>query len=280
MIEDRTRTAQGVRGGAFRRGASLGMAAGLAFGCDGQADPSYRGEPLMTVSGQVEAGLNVGEVEVGVLWVTSTGDFSLECTGEANASGAPSACAEACGEVTCETLAAWEACVDACPDVTFSIANAVTPSVPFLTGGVGQTTPAVGEFPAQFSLDILEPPPDEALIASTTGERLAIGLFVVVNPGSAPFRFDLSEPPDYPEWLLGGSDSHMLVYSPDGLTEDSLWSQASGLTFGTGFHLIEVTLVPEDSEEDDTLVVVPGGDASQVGLRIASPDSIAWPLLF
>jgi len=207
------------------------------------------------------------------------GDFSIECTGEANANGAPSACAEACGEVTCETLEAWEACVDRCPDVTFSIANAVTSPVPFLTGGVGQTTPAVGEFPAQFSLDILAPPPDEALIASTTGERLAIGLFVVVDPGGAPFRLDLSEP-GYPEWLLGGSDSHLLVYTPDGLTEDSLWAQATGLTFGTGFQLIEVTLAPEDSEEDDTLVVAPGGDASQVGLRIASPDTIAWPLLF
>ena len=62
-----------------------------------------------------------------------------------------------------------EACVEACPDVDYMISDARTDLC--FTGGVGQTTPAVGEFPAQFSLDILEPPPEEALITAQSASR-------------------------------------------------------------------------------------------------------------
>jgi len=279
MMESRMNEGDARGGRMLALVAASALVAGFVYGCDGQADPSYRGEPLMSVSGRVETGLSVGEVEVGVLWLTSGSDFAIECTGEANADGEPSACAEACGVVTCETLDAWDACASSCPDVTFVVSEVSTPSVPFLTGGVGQTTPAVGEFPAQFSLDILEPPPDEVLIASTTGERLAIGLFVALDPGGAPFRIDLSELPDYPEWLLGGSESHMLVYTPDGLDPESLWSQASGLVIESGFHLIALT-PPAEADQDPELSAVPSGDATQISLRIGSPDGIVWPVLF
>lgn len=81
--------------GASRRkylGMSLLAVAALGSGpgCDSQADPSYRGEPLLSVAGQVEAALRVGEVEVGILWLTASGEFDLECSGEVvTASGAP-----------------------------------------------------------------------------------------------------------------------------------------------------------------------------------------------
>jgi len=277
MIENGYAKVGCVRGGRAPWGGALGLVLAMGFGCEGQADPSYRGEPLLTVDGRVEAGLSTGGVEVGVLWLTSDSDFDLVCTGEANASGQPSACAAACGAITCEALEAWDECVSSCPDVTEVLVDVRTPSVPFLTGGVGQTTPAVGEFPAQFSLDILEPPPAEALIGSTTGERVAIGLFAALDPAGAPFRIDLSQLPSYPSWLLGGSESHMLVFSPDGVPEGSLWSQASGLTLEPGFHLLEV-LRGEEGEQETRLA--PEGAASQVSLRIAPPDSIAWPLLF
>lgn len=262
--------------GVLRLSVALGVAAGLAEGCDGQADSTYQGEPLISISGQVEAGLSVGDVEVGVLWLTSTSVFSLECTGEANADGAPSPCAEACGEVTCEALEAWDACVSNCPDVTFAISNASTPMVPFLTAGVGQTTAAIGEFPAQFSLDILEPPPPEALIASSTGEQLGIGLFVALDPAGAPFRADLSELRHLPGWVLGGSESHILVFSPGGIPEGSVWALASG-PLESGFHLL-AAIPSEEDGVDPELEIVSSGEASQVSLRIAPADSIAWPL--
>ena len=280
MVENRMNPPNRRGGGrALRRGAAAALLAGLGYGCDGQADPSYRGEPLMRVSGRVEAGLSVGTVEVGVLWLTSSSDFAIICTGEANANGAPSACAEACGEITCQTLDAWDACASSCPDVTFVVSEVTTSSVPFLTGGVGQTTPTVGEFPAQFSLDILEPPPDEVLIASSTGERLALGLFVALDPAGAPFRIDLGELPNYPEWLRGGSESHMLVYTPDGLDAESLWSQASRLVIESGFHLVALA-PPTEADQDPGLSAVPSGSLSPISLRIGSADTIAWPVLF
>jgi hypothetical protein len=277
MIENGKTDIQRVSGGRVPRIGALGLALAVG-GCDGQAEPSYRGEPLMSVSGRVEAGLSSGEVEVGVLWLTSDSEFDLVCTGEASASGQVSACALACGEITCATLDAWDACASSCPDVTEVVVDVRPPSAPFLTGGVGQTTPVVGEFPAQFSLDILEPPPAEALIASTTGERLAIGSFAALDPSGAPFRVDLSQLPSYPPWLLGGSESHILVFTPDGVPEGSLWSQASGLTLEPGFHLLEV--LAAEADEQGELRRVPDGEASQVSLRIAPPDTIAWPLMF
>src|SRR5688572_231965 len=177
-------------------GRGVGLVTGLAWsfalgsGCgEGQADPSYEGEPLLSVNGQVEAELSVqNEVEVGVLWLVASTDFDLVCTAEVETESEPSTCVEACGEFNCRTLEAWEACVDQCSDVTYIWVEAQTPSIPFITGGIGQTTPVVGQFPAQFSLDILEPPPPEALIGSSTGERLAIGLLVALDPAGAPWR--------------------------------------------------------------------------------------------
>lgn len=67
-------------------------ALGIAPGCDSQVDPGYRGEPLLSVAGQVEAALSAGEVEVGILWLTASRDFAVECTGEAETvGGEPSA---------------------------------------------------------------------------------------------------------------------------------------------------------------------------------------------
>jgi len=261
--------------------AAIGVAAlGIGVGCESQADPSYRGEPLLSVAGQVEAALRVGEVEVGILWLTTSGDFDLLCTGEAETvNGEPSACVAACGEITCATLEAWGECVENCGDVTGVSLLADTPPE-FVSGGIGQTTPAAGEFPAQFSLDILEPPPQSALIGSTTGERLAVGLFVALDPAGAPFQLDGSQP-DLPDWLLGSSASHALVFTPDGIAESSVWFTALGLTMAPGYQLMQLPTAcePSDEECDAGLALQPAPDAStaQVDLRIGPP--IALPLL-
>jgi hypothetical protein len=262
--------------------ASLAIA--LALGCDSQADPAYQGEPLATVDGRVESALSVGDVEVGVLWLTAesseqcSDSFELICTGEVTVLAEPSACADACGEADCESLEEWEACVEACPDVTNVIAEAKTPLC--ITGGVGQTTPAVGAFPAQFSLDILEPPPAEALIGSATGERLAYGVFVAVDPAGAPWRLDLTQLPDFPDWLLGGSDSHFLLYTPDSITASSTYGAAFQSELAPGFHLMQTFLEIDGDEEVAGARPAPPGDAAEVLLVIGPPESIALPLPF
>jgi hypothetical protein len=163
--------------------------------------------------------------------------------------------------------------------------EARTPASTFLTGGIGQTTPAVGEFPAQFSLDILEPPPPEAMMRSSTGDTLALGLFVALDPSGAPWRFDLSQP-EQPSWLLGGSLSHVVLFAPEALSEDSVWSRALGFAPGQGYQLMELSpLTCDDSDADCTEdqealgVPVPEGDASHVSLVIGPPGQVALPFL-
>jgi hypothetical protein len=263
------------------RAAALGVSLAFGLGCDGQAEPSYRGEPLVSVSGQVDAALTTGDVGVGILWLTASSDFDLVCTGTSQPSSEASACVAACGEVTCEGLEAWGDCAESCPEVTEVLLDVRTSSMPFVTGAVGQTTAAVGEFPAQFSLDILEPPPADALIGSATGQRLALGFFVAIDPAGEPWRIDLTDGSGYPEWLMGASESHYLMYTPESLPDSSIWSAAfGGLTLGPGYHLMEVLPDPGEKEENPGPPAreVPEGDASQVLLRIAPPDTIAWPL--
>ena len=267
-------------------GAVALAAAALSLGCDSQADSSYRGEPLLSVTGHVEAALRAGPVEVGLLWLTLSGVFDLTCTGEVEtASGEASACVASCGEVQCANLESWAQCAESCSDVQSVFVEARTPASTFLTGGIGQTTPAVGEFPAQFSLDILEPPPPEALMRSATGDTLALGLFVALDPSGAPWRFDLSQP-EQPSWLLGGSMSHVVVFAPEALSENSVWSEALGFTPGPGYQLVELTQTVCDDPEADCLegqdalgVPVPEGDASQVSLVIGPPGEVALPFL-
>jgi hypothetical protein len=265
-------------------GSSLGAAvlgvvcSAVGLGCESQAAPSYRGEPLLSVTGQVEAALSVGQAEVGILWLTTSGDLALVCTGEVEtASGGPSECVDACGTPTCINLEAWDACIESCSDVQSVFVQSRLADGVFINGGIGQTTPVVGEFPAQFSLDILEPPPAEALIGSATGERVAVGLFVAVDPAGAPWHLDdLSH---LPAWLLGGSESHILLFSPDGFSESSVWATAFSFTMAPGYQLVAQLPGPPEDPESTSLVPVPAGDAQQVRLRIAPPDTIAWPLL-
>lgn len=284
MIETRQTKAGRARPTRYFGILALGAAAaGAGPGCDSQADPGYQGEPLLSVAGQVEAALSVGEVEVGILWLTASGQFDLECIGEVvTMSGEPSECAAACGEITCDSLAqGWGDCVEACADVAEVYEFVLPPADFFLNGGIGQTTPAVGEFPAQFSLEILEPPPPSALIGSRTGERLAVGLFVAIDPAKAPFTLDSSQPGP-PDWLLGSSSSHALMFAPDGIPESSVWSEGLQLTLAPGYTLMQMVPLACDPPSDDCsggaeLLPVPDASASEISLRIGPP--IALPLL-
>jgi hypothetical protein len=258
-----------------------------ALGCDAQVDTAYQGEPLLTIQGQVEAPLSVGPVEVGVLWlrpVQQPLDVAVECSivfsGET-----PSACVAACGTPSCDDLArleAWEACAGECegPDgLSEIIVNVVGDRL--FNGAVGQTTPVEGAFPAQFRLDLLTPPPDDVLSRGGTGEHLAIGLFVALDPAGAPFELDLDATP-FPSWLMGGSGSHVLMYSPNGVPSDSDWGSLLGYGVESGFHLVSIerstnVQVSED-EEEVAFMPVSAAAASQVQLTVADPASIDWPL--
>lgn len=272
---------RGVRRGAGRRAvvlASFGGCLGLAgAGCDAQVDPAYEGEPLITIGGTVQAPLSVGDIEVGILWFRPANDpfedgaqCVLELSGEE-----PSACVAACGTPSCDDvprLEAWSDCASQCegPDGIESIIIE-TRFNDIFSGAVGQTTPVEGTFPAQFQLALLEPPPDGVLGRSRTGERVALGVFVALDPDGAPFELALEELPSFPPWVLGGSESHMLVFTPDGVAQGSGWHDALGFELDAGFQLFEIA-----GEEYGP---VPASAATEVQLTVADPTTLDFPLL-
>jgi hypothetical protein len=276
------------------------VSSGLAgSGCDAQVDPTYRGEPLLTISGRVESALSAGDVEVGVLWLTPTSE-QLEIEGECFielSAEPPGPCAAACGTPSCDDVLAfnaWSQCADACDGPTgidFSFVNVRLGREGLLfAGAVGKTVPAQGEFPAQFHLDVLEPPPEDVLIRSSTGERIAAGLFVALDPAGAPFVLAQDEP-GAPPWLLGGSNSHLLMFAPDGVSRGSDWGKLLSLEVEPGLRLLEIVLVAAEeevvgddvsadvAEEDlaEEYVPVQDSEAAEVRLIVADPTTFRWP---
>jgi hypothetical protein len=226
---------------------ALSMAA--VQGCDAQADPGYPGEPLVRLQGRVEA-LQSGasEADVGVLWLTSSADD--ECTGPEPTcmlvtGGTVSAdtdftCLSSCGAtpecIDSAALESWQACHEDCGspvEVFHELRYRACAS-----GAVGQRAPVVGAFPAQFGLDVLLPPPAAALLASNTGERLALGYFVAIAPDVEALNVGLEDGP--PPWLLGGSETHVLLYAADAITAESSWGTYLGAAYAPGYHLLRV----------------------------------------
>jgi hypothetical protein len=123
------------------------------------------------------------------------------------------------------------------------------------------------------------------MLSDTRGETLAIGLFVALDPAGTPWRFDLSQP-EQPSWLLGASTSHVVLFAPAAISEDSAWSETLGFSPGPGYQLVELSQSACDDPEadcadgEDTLgTPVPAGNASQVSLVIGPPGQVALPLL-
>jgi len=260
-----------------------------ALGCDAQAGPDYQGEPLITINGRVEAPLSVGEVEVGILWLRSTevpAELSRDCRVELSGE-TPSACVAACGTPSCDDLdglRTWDECSQQCEGPTgVSSINYEENVYLALDAALGQRTAVEGEFPAQFRLDLLEPPPADALTLSSSGEALGIGLFIALDPAGAPFETDLQQPA-FPPWLLGGSGSHLLLFSEAAVTPDTEWGQLLEMGFGPGFQLVELhreAVADDDGGQhvDTALLPVSERAAMRVDLTVADPATIDWPLI-
>ena len=225
-------------------GSMLLLVAGQA--CEAQVDAGYQGEPLVTLAGQVETQqASPAGADVGVLWLAGAPED--ECSGPQRselgfATGMASdevdvACTDACGSPAyLQNVEAWESCMRAC-GVDAHAGSIISYSV-CGSGAIGQTTPVFGDFPAQFSLDVLRPPPARALMASDTGERVALGYFVALSPQAGSLDLSLRDGP--PPWLLGGSETHVLMYAADTISSDSSWGFYLGGRYGRGYHLLRV----------------------------------------
>ncbi|HTV20372.1 MAG TPA: hypothetical protein VMG12_16930 [Polyangiaceae bacterium] len=221
-------------------------------GCDAQAEPGYPGEPLLRLQGRVEAlqsgASTADEADVGVLWLRSSADD--ECTGPeptcqlitglSYSAETDVECLAACEStpdcLDTASVERWQACQEGCGnpvEVQHELRYRACASA-----AVGQRAPVVGAFPAQFGLDVLLPPPESALLASSTGERVALGYFVAIASGADALDVALEDSP--PEWLIGGSETHVLLYAADAISAESSWGAYLGEAFTAGFHLLRV----------------------------------------
>lgn len=125
--------------------------------------------------------------------------------------------------------------------------------------GFGESVAEVeGEFPAQFSLALYEPPPEHVLhnpaepwvfpeghpFDPADEATIAIGQIVAVAK-------DANGDPD-PSAVLGGAEGHLVLYAETDIEEGSLTAEMIGASAPAGYHLVEV--LPQDPEAEEDVV--------------------------
>jgi hypothetical protein len=272
---------------------TLCAAGPLAFGagCDPQADPGYGGERLARLQGTVSSeAAPTTEADVGLLWMRPTADPACEgpvlgCA--AGGGGSDDVCIQACAfdYASCDVEAgeAYVACVEACGG---------TASFEVLWGlcegaGVGERVAVDGVFPARFTLDLLGPPPDEAVRADADGLRAAVAYIVAVDRSVRDIEVDLGTQAGVSA-IVGGAPGHLLVYAAQELPATSEWGRyLGGETFAPGYHL--VTSTPREPQCDDAggcsgndghvRAPAPAGLDTEIEIELAPFADVAWPEL-
>ena len=274
--------------------AHLGLAAAVAVACSPQVDPGYSGEPLATIRGAVTAEASATAADVAVLWFSNESGLcegpSFNCS--AGIGGPEGIGAEECvdancgaspGECTPEAQDSYAACVAACGWV-WSYSPAFELCV---DSAAGERVSVSGEFPAAFTLDLYQPPPESALLVDADGLRVAYGWFIVAASDAETIALDLNEAP--PSSIIGGTGSHVLIYAADPVPADSSWGRFLGGAYEPGFHILEV--IPAET----TCKPLPWGNGTycsttstryapspddldtEIGVILTAFDKIPWP---
>ncbi len=266
-----------------------------SYACSPQVDNNYSGEPLASIRGAVSSNAAPTAADVAVLWFSNQGG---ECTGPiTSCSGGGGGdveaieCAEACGPMpdVCDAASheVYGACVQACGwSHSFQISWDLC-----VDGASGERVSVEGEFPAAFTLDLFQPPPDDALLADADGLRLAYGWFIVADPDVETITLSLYDDAP-PQAIIGGSGTHVLIYAADPITADSNWGQYFGSALEVGYHVVEVVPgvscdePPVDPEPGYTCFATPNTYAlsaedlaTEISVELAAFETIAWPSL-
>lgn len=275
---------------------SLALCAAVQLACDPQVGADYQGEPLGSISGQVstrDAGGST-DANVAVLWFSSSDQYECEGPSQACAIGAGGPedqfeCIEACGhpfECDEEILTEWKACVDACggeASADFSVSWELC-----VDSAVGEMVPVTGQFPAAFTLDLFQPPPEEALLTGEDGLAVAFGWFIAADDDLSAIDFSAIEDAP-PEGIVGGSETHVLIYAAQDVPADSPWGEFLGGAYTPGYHVVQVVQgmqvcdVPDNPDNcwfhPPTLAPAPNDLATEIELVLGSFYDIAWPVV-
>ncbi|MEZ4380345.1 MAG: hypothetical protein R3A79_03300 [Nannocystaceae bacterium] len=261
----------------------------LVAGCDADPELRPRGEPMAAIRGSITSTNAAPAADIGVLWF---GDGAGQCRGPQRSCGAggggsadAQSCVDACGPAPalCDAAsqAAYGECLEACGWEHVSLIQWNL----CVDGAVGERV-AVDGGPADFTLELFEPPPAEALLADQDGLRVAYGWIIAAEPDAGAIH--LTSRRDPPSAIIGGADRHVLIFAADPLPAGSAWAQLFGGPLEPGYHLLEVHHQPCDEPVDpltgEACLIGPSRYspsrddlATEVSVAIAPFAAIRWP---
>lgn len=278
---------------------ALAVAAVAQVACDPQVGPDYKGEPLATLQGDVSGTTASTNASVAVLWFSASEELGCSGPGLSCSAGGASgpnedfSCLDSCAlstGLTCdeENLMEWVDCVEACGgEASYETSWELCADT-----AIGEMVPVTGQFPTAFQLDLFQPPPANALLPSEDSPDVAFGFFVAVDPDAGPVELS-ADADGPPEGILGGSDTHVLIYSDGEITADSPWGQILGGAYGPGYHVLDVIdggkecfgdpqspgYDPIDACGHNPDGLKPAADdlQTEIGLKLGSFGEIDWP---
>jgi hypothetical protein len=124
--------------------------------------------------------------------------------------------------------------------VPAEIAVVYTVDGPSYDFAAGERVTVSSQFPAQFEIDIFEPPAPGLLNTFEGGQRVAIGLVMAVKPGT---QLDSEEA--LAGGFLGLDPNHMLVYFENPVVAGSRLSDLFHGPADAGFHIFDVKRLTE-----------------------------------
>ncbi len=272
------------------------LALAPVLACDAQVDNNYSGEPLALIRGSVSSAGQTTGADVAVLWFsdsfeTTCSGPSINCGGGGGGDTDPTtlACVDACGAepniCNAEEQLPYQACLEECGWwYGFSIDWSLC-----VGGASGERVSVTGDFPSAFTLTLYQPPPAEALISDAGGLRVAYGWFIVADPNVETVTFAMNEPP--PSAIIGGTDTHVLIYAADPIPVDSDWGQFLGGSYDVGYHVLEVVpgldcgeVMPQPGDppcisQADAYKPTPNDLGTELSVELTDFESIDWPSL-
>ena len=153
--------------------------------------------------------------------------------------------------------------------VQFSANQQIVQSVQW----VGESTPVAGQFPAQFTLSIFQPPPDGVMIpCASSSAHVAFGFVVAVNAGANLAMGNALQD------VVGEAYDYMLLYLD--ADQPAGWSCEPGLGFTfaptKGYHLmaqVPNSIQPRFAEAVyPAYVEAPNGFATQVTVTLGTSE--------
>lgn len=143
----------------------------------------------------------------------------------------------------------------------------------------GDTATAVqvdtqGSFPARFTLDLTQPPPEAEFNDFTEGgtapndTRVAVAMIAALDP-NAPADPDEKD-------FVGIAERHVVVYAETDVKPGTSAARFLHGTLRKGYHLMKV-LPPAEGEIFDELHEDEGGFGTEIELKLAPHDVLEFP---